>query len=501
MSGFAYTPYIWPMLVSAICMAALALYAWRHRCVPGAAAFAVSALFMALWALFTAMEMAATSDAIKATLFRAEALVGLAGLTALLYFALEHASLGKWASRRTALLLSLVSGAIFILMATNDLHHLMWSRIWFDQWVRIERGPLNGLMLAWGLLLPTLALLVFLGLLLRSAGIYRRQALLLFAASALPLLTYLLEPAGINPVAPLDPVILVLTLSSLLYAVAIFRFRMLEIVPIGRDTAIERMASGVLVLDAQNRIVDVNPAAADVLALSRAAAVGRPAKQALAAHPDLAQVLDQQSATSAEISLNGTRQPLHLRVQSSPLTNPGGFYLGRLILLQDVTEQRQAQAQLLEQQRMLVAMEEREWLAQELHDSLSQSLGFLNVQAQAAQLYLRSDQGEAARAALDRLAEVSRGLQSEMRELIGNLLTDSLPTKGFCVTLRQVVARFQQQYGLAVCLDIDGPTEARCSPGLLAPDVGVQLIRIAQEALANVRKHAGSPNQIGVRLQ
>jgi hypothetical protein len=42
---YFYTPYIWPMLVSAIFSAALGVYAWRHRTVPGAAAFAIQELF------------------------------------------------------------------------------------------------------------------------------------------------------------------------------------------------------------------------------------------------------------------------------------------------------------------------------------------------------------------------------------------------------------------------------------------------------------------------
>jgi signal transduction histidine kinase len=351
------------------------------------------------------------------------------------------------------------------------------------------------------LLLPTLAILVFLRLLLRSGGIYRRQALMLFSGSLLPLLTFFLEPAGINPVAPLDPVILVLNVSSLLYAVAIFRFRMLEVVPIGRDTAIERMASGVLVLDAQNRIADLNPAAGQVLALSRRATVGRPAGQALAAYPDLRQFLELQTVASTEITLQGPSQPRYFQVQASPLTHPGGFHLGRLILLQDVTEQRQAQAQLLEQRWAQATLQERELLAQELHDGLAQNLGFLNLQAQAAQLYLSSGQGQAAQDSLDRLAQVALEVQGDTRELIGDLLTISLPSEGFCSTLRHVVMRFEEQNGLHVSLDIEHDAEVDCDPSVLPPAFGVQLLRIVQEALANVRKHAGGPTQINVRLR
>jgi N-terminal 7TM region of histidine kinase len=120
----------------------------------------------------------------------------------------------------------------------------MWTRLWFDGFVRFARGPLNLLILGYGLLLPTLSLLIFLRLVMRSRSTYRGQALLLFAGNALPVLAFFLQQAGFNPLAPLSPTILMLTVTGLLFTLAIYRFGMLGVVPVGRDTAIERGALG-----------------------------------------------------------------------------------------------------------------------------------------------------------------------------------------------------------------------------------------------------------------
>jgi signal transduction histidine kinase len=165
-----------------------------------------------------------------------------------------------------------------------------------------------------------------------------------------------------------------------------------------------------------------------------------------------------------------------------------------------VTEQRQAHAQRLAQQWAQAVLQEREQLAHELHDGLSQSLAFLHMQAQTSLRYLDSQQPAAARAHLTRLAEASREMQGDLRELIGNLLAVSLPSEGFCASLRQIVTHFEQQSGLAVRLRIDRSAEAACDPTRLPPAIGVQLVRIVQEALANVRKHAGSPTDVEVHL-
>ncbi len=97
--------------------------------------------------------------------------------------------------------------------------------------------------------------------------------------------------------------------------------------------------------------------------------------------------------------------------------------------------------------------------------------------------------------------KVALEVQGDPRELIGNLLTISLPSEGFCSTLRHVVTRFEEQNGLHVSLEIEHAAEAGCDPSVLPPAVGVQLLRIVQETLANVRKHAGGPTQISVRLR
>lgn len=88
-----------------------------------------------------------------------------------------------------------------------------------------------------------------------------------------------------------------------------------------------------------------------------------------------------------------------------------------------------------------------------------------------------------------------------MRELIGNLLAVSLPSEGFCSALRQTVARFEEQTGLVAALDIASDENDLCDPAVLSPATGVQLLRIVQEALANVRRYAGRPSRVNVRLK
>jgi signal transduction histidine kinase len=196
----------------------------------------------------------------------------------------------------------------------------------------------------------------------------------------------------------------------------------------------------------------------------------------------------------------GTPRARVLELACEHLNDFRGLTIGYLIMLRDTTEHEEAEARLLELRWAQAALHERELLAQELHDSLSQNLAFLNLQAQTAQLYLQTHQVEEAGTSLDRLAAVAREMQGDTRTLIGDLLSVRMPTEGFCSALRQIAARFEEQTGLSVSLEILGEAEDACDASALAPAVALQLLRIVQEALANVRKHAGHHSHTDMRL-
>ncbi len=496
LGAYAFTPYMWPMLISAVVCGALALYAWRHQHIPGAAAFAVQQLFVALWALLTAIEVAGTTPETRILHHKTEAVAALAAISAGFYFALEYASSGKWASRRTARLLALNVLLMSALIATNDLHHLVWSRMWVDGVVQIERGMLNAILLVPIFTLPILGIFLFGRRLARSAGIYRRQALLLFIGAALPILALVLEMAGIDLLPPLDPVIIMWSLSGLLFALAIFRFRLLEAVPVGREMAIERLPSGILVLDAEDRVVDLNPAAGQVLGLERGAVAGRLAREALSQYPELIGLLDKKVLASAEVVLERAGGPQYYRVEHYPLTHPRGTHLGWLILLQDVTEQRRVQADLLEQQAAVAALREREELARELHDGLGQVLSYVKLQTEAARALLAQNRPDTADAYLAQLAAAAQAAHADVRDYIRAATSETTPIgQGFRAALEQVVYHFRQTYRLDVELELPADlTDER-----FGPEVTSQLLRIVQEAVTNAHKHANA-NRVCVQV-
>jgi signal transduction histidine kinase len=142
-------------------------------------------------------------------------------------------------------------------------------------------------------------------------------------------------------------------------------------------------------------------------------------------------------------------------------------------------ENARLQAQVLDR----AVLEERERIARELHDGLAQVLGYINTQTQAVKKLLDMRRIGEATSELDAMGAVSREVYADVREAIVGLR--GAPA-GLVPALRDYLSRLPRLPGCAIELRAapDGETVA------LAPATEIQLVRIVQEALSNVRKHA-----------
>jgi len=129
--------------------------------------------------------------------------------------------------------------------------------------------------------------------------------------------------------------------------------------------------------------------------------------------------------------------------------------------------------------------EERALLARELHDSIAQSLAFLKIQVQLLRSASQKEKPEQVQAALDELDTGLRESINDVRELLVHFRTRT-NTDDIEQALQETLQKFKHQTGLPTLLQVQGE-------GLPLPaDVQVQVLHVVQEALSNVRKHAGA---------
>ncbi len=140
----------------------------------------------------------------------------------------------------------------------------------------------------------------------------------------------------------------------------------------------------------------------------------------------------------------------------------------------------------------MAVSEERNLLAQELHDSIAQSLAFLNIQVQLLQDDLQKDQ---IAEAMKGLAQIREGVQEsydDVRELLVHFRT-RIGSTDLETAIRSALDKFEGQTGIKTAFTMYG------SAPLLQPEQVLQVMHIVQESLSNVRKHAKA-SQVDVAL-
>jgi signal transduction histidine kinase len=145
-------------------------------------------------------------------------------------------------------------------------------------------------------------------------------------------------------------------------------------------------------------------------------------------------------------------------------------------------------ARLYEEVQRAAVIEERERIARDIHDGLGQLLGYINTKAQAARELVAVGRHDAAAGQVGELAAAAQELHADLREAIVGLRTAAQMRHGLIAPLREQVQRFRERSGLPVRLEAPDGTSALS----WGPAVDGELLRIVQEALTNIRRHAGA---------
>ncbi len=143
----------------------------------------------------------------------------------------------------------------------------------------------------------------------------------------------------------------------------------------------------------------------------------------------------------------------------------------------------------------LATLEERERIAREMHDGLAQVIGILSIKTRVVQQMVADAKGLEARAELEQMHTLLQDAYVDVRESILGLRSSKALEMGLLAAIRQTATDFEQQNGTVVELAL--PQEGTVS---FPQEADLQLLRIVQEALANVRKHAKA-GKVWIRLE
>jgi PAS domain S-box-containing protein len=357
-----WTPYSTILLLTAITLAGLAFFVLRLRRRPGTVPFVWLTLAATEWALAYALELGSPDLGNK--LFWAKVqYIGIVTLpVAWLIFGLQYTGRARWLKPAYVALLMLVPLVTLALVWTNGSHRLFYVDtelvpIGPRAALAYAYGPAFWVHMAYSYALLALGAYLIVQTTVRSPQLYRGQMIALLVGILVPWLGNAIAVIAAKPVSALDiyvdPTPFAFGFSGLAIAWGLYRFRLLDIVPMAREAVVEAVDDGVIVLDSRDRVVDLNPAGAEILGRPPALAIGQPAMVAFGELPQVLAHCHDVKETRAELSLRNGKAPRYVDLHISPLHDRRNGLIGRVLLLHDVTDRKHAEEILLRRNREL----------------------------------------------------------------------------------------------------------------------------------------------------
>lgn len=323
---------------------------WQRRTIPGARPLTGLLLAIALWTLTSALHTITPGMPAKIVWAKIQYL-GISSVPPFwLLFALSY---GRWrvvSGYRLALIWAIP--LLTIAMAwTNEWHLWLWQAITPvddtpNARLIYHHGPWFWFAVSYNyLLLLSGTMLLGRALYLRPPP-FRRQSIALVIAAVIPWLGNVIYLARVIPIPGLDITPLAFVMTGLICAWALFHYQMLDLVPAARDVVIEHMRDAVLVLDKQQRIVDINPAAAHVFGSTAARLVGQHLHDILPDRPDVLATCGTTLDVNTEITGHWQETVCHFEMRISPVRDNQRQLQGQLLVLHDITLRKQVEIEL-----------------------------------------------------------------------------------------------------------------------------------------------------------
>jgi PAS domain-containing protein len=350
--GFVITPSVTAQAIASAISLVVMVLGWHRSASPGGKAFGALMASVVWWTLFAALEAAAVDADVKILISKFEYFGTVCTAPLFLLFALRHRAGDRHLSAALLGPLWIVPFATLIAVFTNDWHRLFWtgftpSPVADSNLLVYVHGPLFYVQTAYAFAL-TLAGTI---LLVRSAfgaqRVFRLQAVVLLAAAVAPWVGVAVYLTPLNPWPGLDLIPLSFTATGVLLLLAMWRFRLLDLAPVALRQLFAGMMDGLVVLDAQDRVVDINPSARQLFDVAPSA-VGMPARS-LAGWDRMIPARWGTGEERIETRLPGDpARYLDLRVTT--IAEREGGVAGRLVVIRDITARREVE---LERERLI----------------------------------------------------------------------------------------------------------------------------------------------------
>jgi len=316
---------------------------WKRKPAEGSISLALLFVSISIWSIAYSFEVIFTNYAAKVFWLKFEYLGIVSVPVFWLLFCLRYVNFHKPKIFRFFLLFLIIPVITLVLAWTNSYHHLIWQKISL-----IDLYGLKLLQLDYGI---WFWIHIFYSQSLYLSGMYflvqhyfktqknlRFQARFIIMAGLIPGISNILYLSAYNPLPTVDLTSLSFATSGILIVWGLYYHKFLDIIPIARDTLIENMRDGIIVVDLKNRIVDINPAAEIIINHSFEDVIGQPTTQILAEISDWISLSKETKTPVKVLNVGEGKNKKIFVLNLSPLSDPNDQLIGHTIVFHNNTE-------------------------------------------------------------------------------------------------------------------------------------------------------------------
>lgn len=346
LNNYRFTPYTWVLVAASLLSLGIGLLICRKRGSPGIRYLAALELSVFQWSFAYIFEAAATTVALK-HLWSQVAYPGTAGTSLFFFFfAMVYSQQDRINSTPIRIAASLIPVLTVVLAATNGWHRWVWTGISIDPASNIavyRHGFWFWIFVIYSYCLVLAGMAFLATAVLRFHGFYSAQTLFLLFGALLPFTANIVYVFDLDPIPGLDWTPVFFMFSGLVLALGMTRFRFLDLVPVAREKLMDNLRDGVMVIDTQGRVVDLNRRLEELLDTGREPVVGGPARQVLSRWSELDVLLGDDASLPATAILVDENRQRAFEVSVFPLDGPHGAPAGRMLTVRDVSASHQAE--------------------------------------------------------------------------------------------------------------------------------------------------------------
>lgn len=331
------------LIVGAVFGAMIGLSRWRVRHRRAQARTGAYILWCAsFWLAATGLQLASTAFEAKLAWSHAQFLGMLPIPVLWLHLVTQFTGFDRFMTRRRLMLLSIIPILTMVLAVTDQHHGLIFAYSWLDTTtspsiLRTVFGPglWIGVFYSYGLLVT--ATLLFVWMMIRRPGFLWQGSALLIAA-LLSIGANIIDLAERSPFGEIDLTPLTLLITVPLFIASLIRLQRTDIVPVARGSVLNGMQDPVLVLDNDNRIVDLNPAAQQLIGWQLPQVRGKSLTAAWPSWRNYADKFSQDDLSVPAITLSHDERQHTYTVSVSRLKDWRDEVISRILVFRDISE-------------------------------------------------------------------------------------------------------------------------------------------------------------------